>query len=221
VPRVLVPLAPGFEEIEAVTIVDVLRRGGVEVVVAGLGAAGAVVGSHGIAVQADTALADVVPASLDMIVLPGGEPGTTHLAADARLGEWIETFAAAGRPLGAICAAPRLLAARGLLRARPATSHPSVEQNVRDGGAEYRDARVVRAGAIVTSRGPGTALEFALAVLDVLGLAARAAELRRAMLVAPSPADRALRPAPRRAATRRPPRAAPPAARSHGRGRRP
>jgi 4-methyl-5(b-hydroxyethyl)-thiazole monophosphate biosynthesis len=184
--RVLVPLASGFEEIEAVTIVDVLRRGGVEVVVAGLAGAGAVRGAHAIEVNADVGLADVAIDTIDMIVLPGGEPGTTHLAADARLGGWLDAFAAAEKPLAAICAAPRVLAARGHLRGRPATSHPSVERDMRAGGAMFTGARVERAGGVVTSRGPGTALEFALEVLDVLGAGSQAREMRRGLLMAPA-----------------------------------
>ena len=187
-PRVLVPLAEGFEEIEAVTLVDVLRRAGVEVVVAGLGGAGAVRGSHGIAVQADApldaALREAETHPFDMVVLPGGEPGTTNLAADARLSALVQRFVRENRPIGAICAAPRLLAAEGLLRGRAATSHPSVEAELRRGGARYDTGRVVRDGQLVTSRGPGTALEFALALLEMLGAAERAIELRRAMLAA-------------------------------------
>jgi len=182
-PRVLVPLASGFEEIEAVTIIDVLRRAGVEVVVAGIAGPGAIEGSHGIAVQVPVGLATAGD-TWDLIVLPGGEPGTTHLAADTRLVGLLERHAAAGRPLAAVCAAPRVLARAGLLRGRNATSYPSAEAELRAGGAHYLEARVVRDGSIVTSRGPGTALEFALEVLDLLGLGGRAQELRRAMLVA-------------------------------------
>ena len=183
-PRVLIPLAPGFEEIEAVTIVDVLRRGRVDVVVAGLRAAGPVEGSHGIAVRADVALAEVRDQSFDMLVLPGGEPGVTNLSADATVQALVAQRMQAGAPLGAICAAPRILAGGGFLRGRRATSHPSVAAQVHAGGARYEEAqRVVRDGALVTSRGPGTALEFSLEVLEMLGLGARAAELRQAMLV--------------------------------------
>jgi 4-methyl-5(b-hydroxyethyl)-thiazole monophosphate biosynthesis len=185
-PRVVVPLAPGFEEIEAVSIIDVLRRGGVEVVVAALEEHGSVEGSHGIAVQTDATLAQLDAADFDLIILPGGEPGTTHLGASDLLARWLDDFVAAGKPLAAICAAPRVLAARGFLRGLAATSHPSVEDAVRQAGATYRDARVVRSGSIVTSRGPGTALEFSLEVLSVLGLQSEATRLRHAMLVASS-----------------------------------
>jgi 4-methyl-5(b-hydroxyethyl)-thiazole monophosphate biosynthesis len=185
-PRVLVPLARGFEEIEAVTLVDVLRRGGVEVVVAGLEGAGLVEGSHGIAVAAPVAFEAVAEEPFDAVALPGGEPGATHLAADARLGRLLQRYHLEGRPLAAICAAPRVLAGHGLLRDRTATSHPSVEAQLRDAGARYSEARVVRDGHVLTSRGPGTALEFALATLELLGLTDRATELRRAMLVHPA-----------------------------------
>jgi 4-methyl-5(b-hydroxyethyl)-thiazole monophosphate biosynthesis len=135
--------------------------------------------------MAPHALADVESEVFDLVVLPGGEPGTTGLAADARLGALLDRHRAAGRSLAAICAAPRVLAARGFLRGLGATSHPSVEGEVRAGGAAYSTERVVRDGQVLTSRGPGTALEFALAALDLLGEAARAADLRRAMLAEP------------------------------------
>ena len=182
--RVLVPLAAGFEEIEAVTIVDVLRRAGVEVVLAGLDRAGAVEGAHGLRVEATAALPGVEHQEFDMIILPGGEPGTTNLGADARLAGILRRHAAAEKPFAAICAAPRVLADQGLLANLDATSYPGYEKQVRAGGARYRTDRVVRDGRVLTSRGPGTALEFALAVVEMLGDAPRAATLRRDMLAA-------------------------------------
>lgn len=182
-PCVLIPLAPGFEEIEAVTLADVLRRGGASVVLASTTSTTSVEGSHAIRVEADVLLSGVLERDFDLILLPGGEPGTTHLAADAVLCSMIEAQAAAGRALGAICAAPRLLAALGLLRGRRATSHPSVAAALRQAGALYSEDRVVRDGNLLTSRGPGTALEFALAALEMLGETSRAADLGRAMLV--------------------------------------
>jgi 4-methyl-5(b-hydroxyethyl)-thiazole monophosphate biosynthesis len=121
--------------------------------------------------------------AFDLVVLPGGEPGATSLAGDPTLAALLRRRATAAQPIGAICAAPKVLAAAGLLRDRDATSHPSVEAQLRQAGARYSTARVVRDGAIVTSRGPGTALEFALALLELLGLTDRAAEMRAAMLV--------------------------------------
>lgn len=188
--RVLVPLAPGFEEIEAVSIIDVLRRAGLEVVTAAVPEAGEtaaperVTGSHGIALHADARLDVLQPQDFDALVLPGGEPGTTNLAASPHVQECLRAFARADKPRAAICAAPRVLAAAGQLRDLEATSHPSVEPILRRAGASYRQDRVVRAGRILTSRGPGTALEFSLELLRVLGHADAAERLRRDMLAA-------------------------------------
>jgi len=184
--RVLVPLAPGFEEIEAVTIVDVLRRAGLEVVVAGLDAAGGIPGSHGITVEAEAAFEQVCDQDFDLVVLPGGEPGVTHLTRSAALVELLQRRHGEAQPIAAICAAPRLLAERGILRDRSATSHPSVTDALHQGGAHYdAHSRVVRDAHILTSQGPGTALEFSLAILDMLDLRERATALRGAMRVAP------------------------------------
>lgn len=181
--RVLVPMAAGFEEIEAVTIIDVLRRADVEVVVAGVVGAGMVRGSHGIMVQVETSLAAAAHGSFDLVLLPGGEPGSTELAQSELVRRVLERQSQAGRLLGAICAAPRVLAAAGLLTNRRATSHPSVERALREAGVHYEASRVVRDGSILTSRGPGTALEFALAALELLGLQEAANRLRTGMLV--------------------------------------
>ncbi|MEW6074022.1 MAG: DJ-1 family glyoxalase III [Planctomycetota bacterium] len=177
---ILVPLAEGFEEIEAVTIIDVLRRAELPVRVVGL-APGPVRGAHGITVGTDGTLDGVDPASLRAIVLPGGMPGTTNLLADERVLFLVRALAASGRCVAAICAAPLVLAAAGVLGNGPVTSHPSVRARLHP--ARVVDApRVVRAGSLVTSQGPGTALEFALAlVADWRGPSAAAA-LATAML---------------------------------------
>jgi len=185
--RALVPIATGFEEVEAVAIVDVLRRGGVDVVLAGVGTTEAVEGAHGIRVGVDVALQDVSGEHFDVVVLPGGEPGVTNLLQSATVQETVSRQLDAGRVLAAICAAPRILAARGALSGRRATSHPSVAGELRAGGADYDTRRVVRDGSILTSRGPGTALEFALELLAMLGHADDAARLRDAMQVAAAP----------------------------------
>jgi 4-methyl-5(b-hydroxyethyl)-thiazole monophosphate biosynthesis len=180
--RVLVPLAEGFEEIEAVTIVDVLRRADVEVVVAGL-TAGVVRGAHGIEVTADTVLANVDGASFDVLVLPGGQPGSKHLAADERVLSLVRAICARGGTVAAICAAPTVLAQAGILGGVAVTSHPSVRGKL--GDAQVLDEpRVVRSGKIVTSQGAGTAMEFALDLVAQLAGPARADELARAMVVA-------------------------------------
>jgi 4-methyl-5(b-hydroxyethyl)-thiazole monophosphate biosynthesis len=178
---VLVPLAAGFEEIEAVTIIDVLRRAGVEVRVAGL-APGPVEGSHGIRLATDCVLDEVDAAGLAMLVLPGGMPGATNLQRDERILALVRALESSGRTVAAICAAPLVLGAAGVLQGRKATSHPSVREKL--AGAEVvAQPRVVRSGPIVTSQGVGTALEFALALVEELAGAAKARELRAAMLV--------------------------------------
>lgn len=187
-PRVLVPLAPGFEELEAVAIVDVLRRAGVEVTVAGL-APGPVRGSHGIELATDVALEAVLSQAFDMVVLPGGMPGTTNLLEDQRVLACLRAQHAGGRAVAALCAAPLVLAAAGLLSGVRVTAHPSVRAKL--GDAQVVAApRVVRSGRVITSQGPGTALEFALALVEELFGAKKAGELARAMLVETSPALR-------------------------------
>ena len=164
--RVLVPLAEGFEELEAVTIIDILRRAGIEVVVASL-AGSPVTGSHGIRIAADTPLAALVEQDFDMIALPGGMPGAEHLRNDPRIAGFVRRLHDLGRPVAAICAAPMVLAAAGILEGRRATSYPGFLDGA-TGEAVVVDRNVI------TSRGPGTALDFALALVEeLLGPAAR------------------------------------------------
>ncbi|MBK7874986.1 MAG: DJ-1/PfpI family protein [Planctomycetes bacterium] len=177
---VLVPLAAGFEEIEAITIVDVLRRAGLSVVVAGL-VPGPVAGSHGIVVVPDTHLGAVDLERVGMLVLPGGMPGTRNLMADERVVALARRLHAAGRRTAAICAAPLVLHAAGVTDGLRITSHPSVRGELARAAVDGA-ARVVHSGTVTTSQGVGTALEFALAlVADVRG-PERAAELARAMV---------------------------------------
>jgi len=171
--RVLVPLAEGFEELEAVTIIDVLRRAGIDVVVASL-ASSPVTGAHGIRLSADTPLGALAEQEFDMIALPGGMPGAEHLKKDARIAEIIRDLHEKGRPVAAICAAPMVLAAAGVLDGRRATSYPGFLKDAGD-TTVVGDAVVVDRG-VITSRGPGTALDFALTLVEELeGPAAREA----------------------------------------------
>jgi 4-methyl-5(b-hydroxyethyl)-thiazole monophosphate biosynthesis len=171
--RVLVPLAPGFEEIEAVTIVDLLRRAGIEVHTAALGGR-LVTGSHGISVTADLGLDGVRAADYDMIALPGGMPGADHLKQDARVIALLGQFAAAGRYTAAICAAPGVLAHAGLLDGRAATSFPGFLNADSAPGLRLSADPVVVDGKVVTSRGAGTAMVFGLELIELLeGAAAR------------------------------------------------
>jgi 4-methyl-5(b-hydroxyethyl)-thiazole monophosphate biosynthesis len=164
-PRVLVPLAEGFEEIEALAIVDVLRRAEIEVVVAGLHP-GPVTSARKISVLPDTTIDAVNSEGFDMIILPGGQPGTDNLNNDPRIHRLLADFQAAGRLIGAICAAPIILAAAGLLAGKRATSYPGYSTKL--AGAVYEDQTVVTDGHIMTSQGPGTAISFALAVVTRL-----------------------------------------------------
>jgi 4-methyl-5(b-hydroxyethyl)-thiazole monophosphate biosynthesis len=169
--RVLVPLAEGFEELEAVTVIDILRRAGVEVVVAAL-AKSPVTGSHGIRVAADTPLGALVEQDFDMIALPGGMPGAKHLKDDPRIAALAQRLHERGRPVAAICAAPMVLAAAGLLDGRRATSFPGFLADAAN--TTVVDEAVVADRGVITSRGPGTAMDFALALVEALeGAAAR------------------------------------------------
>jgi protein deglycase len=163
--RVLVPLAEGFEELEAVTIIDVLRRAGIEVVIASLDAS-PVTGSHGIRISADTPLAALMEQDFDMIALPGGMPGADRLKKDARITEIVRRLHERGRPVAAICAAPMVLNAAGVLDGRRATSYPGFLKDAKR-ATIVGDAVVVDRG-VITSRGPGTALDFALALVTEL-----------------------------------------------------
>jgi 4-methyl-5(b-hydroxyethyl)-thiazole monophosphate biosynthesis len=180
--RVLMPLAEGFEEIEAVTVVDLLRRAGIEVHTAAL-ARREVTGSHGITVVADIGLDDAVAADYDMIVLPGGMPGADHLKKDARVVALLQQFASSGRYTAAICAAPGVLAHAGLLEGRAATSYPGFLKPDSAPGIRLREDAVVIDGKVVTSRGPGTAVPFGLSLIELLaGKAARSAVQERLQL---------------------------------------
>lgn len=165
--RVLVPLANGCEELEAVTIIDLLRRARIEVVTAGL-ASGPVQGSRGTVLLPDMNLELAVQHDYDMLVLPGGQPGANNLEQDARVIPLLKKMAAAGKFIAAICAAPKVLAAAGLLDGKHATSFPGVLDAQRYPAIHLETQAVVRDGRVLTSRGPGTAMDFALALIEVL-----------------------------------------------------
>lgn len=174
--QVLVPLAEGFEEVEAVTVIDLLRRAGIGVVTAGL-KPGPVKASRGVVLVPDTSLDEALRASYDMVVLPGGQPGTDNLAADARIAGLLKTMAAQGKWTAAICAAPKVLAGAGLLDGRQATSYPGVLESLKLARVTLLKNPVVKDGRIVTSRGPGTAMDFALELIEALAGQAKRAEV--------------------------------------------
>ena len=166
--RALVPLAEGFEEIEGVTIIDILRRGGVEVQSAylpGEFATDLVAGANGVTVQADVPLSTVVVDEYDIIVLPGGWGGTNRLAEDPTAQRVIKEFAAEGKWVAAMCAAPYALHVAGVL-SRRYTCYPSVEEQIRP--EDRVDEKVVVDGKVITSQGPGTAICFALEIVRQL-----------------------------------------------------
>ena len=178
--NVMVPLAEGFEELEAVTVIDTLRRAGWTVAAAGL-AAGPVPGSHGIGLQPDILLDEVDVKDFDMIVLPGGMPGTERLCDDRRVHTLLQALHAAQRWIGAICAAPLVLHHAGILKKRRYTCYPGLEQRIATGIHESHE--VVVDGHLVTSRGPGTALPFALTLVGRVAGSFAARELAGQMLV--------------------------------------
>ncbi|MGB5178591.1 MAG: DJ-1 family glyoxalase III [Gammaproteobacteria bacterium] len=165
--NVLVPLAQGCEELEAVTVVDLLRRAGIEVVTAGLDEQ-PVRASRGVVLLPDMTLDSALQKEYDMIVLPGGLPGADHLRDDERIIDLLRSMSAAGKYTAAICAAPRVLAQAGLLAGKRATSYPGTLQTDSIPGLDYRDTAVVIDGTVITSRGPGTAMDFALSLIELL-----------------------------------------------------
>jgi 4-methyl-5(b-hydroxyethyl)-thiazole monophosphate biosynthesis len=176
-PTVLTLLAEGFEEIEVFTPVDLLRRAGVEVTMASLADQRHVTGRNGITVHADAALSEIGGQLFDLLFLPGG-PGVKNLRADPRVGLVVGSHATAGKWLAAICAAPTVLNAAGLLAGHRYTAHPSVAGEL---PAILSDQRVVADGKILTSRGAGTALDFGLLLVEKLLSAEKASEVARSI----------------------------------------
>lgn len=177
--RVLIPLADGFEEIETVTLVDVLRRADLDVVVAGL-KGGEILGSRRLRVVPDAALDQVKDQDFDVIVLPGGQPGVDNLRKDPRVLDLLREMNQKRKLIGAICAAPLALRDAGLTSGLRLTSYPAFQSELP--GSRYDESRVVSDGNIVTSRGPGTALEFALKLVELLAGKKKAEELSQALL---------------------------------------
>ncbi|HEC83900.1 MAG: DJ-1 family protein [Candidatus Parabeggiatoa sp. nov. 2] len=164
---VLVPLAQGCEELEAVTVIDLLRRAGITVVTAGLDKE-PVKASRGVVLIPDTTLDEAAKQSFDMIVLPGGLPGADHLNNDPRIHKLLKDMQQQGKYTAAICAAPKVLADAGLLANKLATSYPGVLEKMQVPDMQFIDAPVVKDGQVITGRGPGTAMDFALELIEIL-----------------------------------------------------
>jgi 4-methyl-5(b-hydroxyethyl)-thiazole monophosphate biosynthesis len=179
--KVLVPLADGFEEIEAMSIIDVLSRGGVDVVVAGLEKREVEGSNTRLKFIAHTVLDEVDVSTLDMVVLPGGLPGSEHLAKSQKVKSIIKELHDANKPVGAICAAPWALKEAGVLEGKKHTNYPGFESHT---GVEgyIDDQKVVIDDKVVTSRGPGTAICFALEIVKMLQGEETYAQLKEGLL---------------------------------------
>jgi 4-methyl-5(b-hydroxyethyl)-thiazole monophosphate biosynthesis len=166
--RVLVPLAQDCEELEAVTITDILVRGGVEVVTASLDDNRIITASRGMQLVSQKTLDEVLGEKFDLIALPGGLPGADYLQADLRLRQLLQDTVKQGGLAAAICAAPQVLVSAGLLDGKQATSYPGVINKAPAADMRYLEKPVVQDGQIITSRGPGTAMDFALHLVETL-----------------------------------------------------
>lgn len=180
-PKVAVLLADGFEEVEAMAVVDILRRADIETVVAGVHD-GYIESARKVRVLPDTVIDKLDADGFDMLVLPGGQPGSDNLNKDARVKALIKAFAQKGKLTAAICAAPYVLGGAGVLEGKKATAYPSYKEKLR--GAVYTDSPVVSDGNVLTSKGPGTALCFGLAIVERLSGREKAMKIKEAMLIA-------------------------------------
>lgn len=169
--KAIILLATGFEEVEAVTPIDFLRRVGVEVTIASVGTGKLEAsGAHGVVFKTDVRFEDVATNLYDAIIAPGGLPGTTNLAADAQVVAAIKSHFAAGKVVAAICAAPGFLFAEacGIMKGRTGCGYPGCDDKIEQFGGSKVSDRVHIDGNIITSRGPGTAPDFALALVRKL-----------------------------------------------------
>ena len=178
---VLIPLAQSCEELEAVTIIDLLRRAGIDVTSAGLDGK-PVIASRGVTLVPDTDLDTALEKDYDMLVLPGGLPGADYLNQDPRIVSLVKKMAAESRYTAAICAAPRVLATAGVLEGKQATSYPGTLDVMDIPGMEYRQDAVVTDGKVITSKGPGTAMDFALTLIETLAGKAKRDEVEAGLL---------------------------------------
>lgn len=165
--RVLVPLAQGCEELEAVTIIDLLRRAGIEVVTAGLDN-NPVKASRGVVLIPDTTLDDALKQDYDLVALPGGLPGADYLNEDPRIQALLKKMTSENKFTAAICAAPKVLARAGLLDGKRATSFPGTLEKLNLSNTTIETDSVVQDGKVITSRGPGTAMDFTLTLIENL-----------------------------------------------------
>lgn len=179
--RALVPLAQGCEELEAITITDLLVRAGIEVTTVGLDDQ-PVTASRGARIIPDKNIDDVSNDDYDLIVLPGGLPGADHLRDDNRVQALLKKHSANNKYIGAICAAPQALASAGLLDGKKATSYPGVLESIGNNSIQIDSSAVVIDGKVITSRGPGTAMDFALTLIELLEGPEKRAEINKQLV---------------------------------------
>lgn len=177
--RIVIPLADGLEEIEAITNIDVLRRAGIEVTTAGLNSK-KINGSHEVWLEADCLLSELAVEDFDGIVLPGGMPGAANLKNSKIVVDMVKKMSENGQMIAAICAAPMVLEKAGVIKNREATSYPGFGEQMPS--CNYREERVVKDGNLITGRGPGVALEFALEIVSYLLGQEQAEELKEKMI---------------------------------------
>ena len=164
---VLVPLAQSCEELEAVTIIDLLRRAGIDVTTAGLDDQ-PVRASRGVVLIPDTTLDEALESDYDMVVLPGGLPGADYLDKDPRIQTLLKKMANSEKFVAAICAAPKVLASAGLLDGKRATAYPGTLEKLNLSNTTVTADVIIKDGNVITSRGPGTAMDFALFLIEIL-----------------------------------------------------
>jgi len=166
-PTALVPLAQGCEELEAITITDLLVRAGIDVTTVGLGNE-TIIASRGPKIIADTNINNVLNNTYDLMVLPGGLPGADHLTNDERVQALLKKHAADNKFIAAICAAPKALAQAGLLENKTITCYPGALDSINLTNTMIKHTSIEIDGKIITSRGPGTAIDFALTLIEKL-----------------------------------------------------
>lgn len=174
---VILLFAEGFEEAEALVPADLLRRGGVKVTFAGVGGT-KITGSHGITVEMDSSVEEVDPEQAEAVILPGGLPGTTNLEASEAVQKLIDSCVRREKLVAAICAAPSILAHKGLLKGRSATAFPKFQKDLLEGGAMLSESYVCRDGQFVTARGMGVATQFGLKLCELLVSPEKAEEIK-------------------------------------------
>ncbi len=177
---IAVLFAEGFEEAEALVPVDLMRRAGLEVATVGVGGM-EITGSHGISVKMDLPVEQVEAENLEALVLPGGMPGTLNLEGSAAVQKLLDACVERGTLVGAICAAPSILAHKGLLKGREATAFPKFQQDLKDGGARLSASFACRDGNFITARGMGAATQFGLKLVEALVSPEKASEIQAAI----------------------------------------